>query len=240
MAISTRLVDYSDASQPYEGLVAWNDEASTTAPGILVAHTIRGRGELEERKARHLAELGFVAFCADVYGKSHIGSDLDNCREQMNALRADRAELQDRLTLSLKIMREQAEIDASKTAAIGFCFGGLCVLDIARINSDVAGVVSFHGLFDPPDNTVGDAIEPAVLVLHGWDDPMATPTAVRALAEELSARNANWQLHAYGNTVHAFTNPAANDRELGTVYDENADRRSWQAMRNFLDELFQD
>jgi dienelactone hydrolase len=135
-------------------------------------------------------------------------------------------------------LRAQNEVDASNTAAIGFCFGGLCVLDIARTGEDLAGVVSFHGLFPAPGNTEGNTVKARVLALHGWDDPMAPPQSVIGLATEMSAMNADWQLHAHGNTMHAFTNPDANDPEMGTVYNAKADRRSWQAMTNFLDELF--
>jgi dienelactone hydrolase len=123
-------------------------------------------------------------------------------------------------------------------AAIGFCFGGLCVLDIARTGEELAGVVSFHGLLGAPGNTASNTINARILVLHGWDDPMAPPDHVVELSEELSAMGADWQLHAYGNTMHAFTNPDANDKAMGTVYNAAADRRSWIAMQNFLDELF--
>ena len=140
--------------------------------------------------------------------------------------------------VSLDTLRAHAEVEAGSIAAIGFCFGGLCVLDLARTGADIAGVVSFHGLFTPPGNTAGNTISARILALHGWDDPMATPDSVVALAQELSAMDADWQLHAYGNTMHAFTNPAAADPNMGTVYDAAADRRSWQAMTNFLDELF--
>ena len=112
------------------------------------------------------------------------------------------------------------------------------MLDIARTGEDIAGVVSFHGLFAPPGNVDGNRVKARVLALHGWDDPMARPDSVLALAEELTSMGADWQLHAYGNTMHAFTNPAASDPEMGTVYDAAADRRSWEAMKNFLDELF--
>ena len=136
-------------------------------------------------------------------------------------------------------MNEQPEVDENKNAAIGFCFGGLCVLDLARLGTSLAGVVSFHGLFDAPGNTEGNTVTASILALHGWDDPLATPAAVVALGEELSALGADWQIHGYGNTQHAFTNPAANDTDRGTVYDATANQRSWIAMKNFLEEQFE-
>jgi dienelactone hydrolase len=121
---------------------------------------------------------------------------------------------------------------------MGYCFGGLCVLDLARSGADVLGVASFHGLFHKPGNTEGNKISAKVLVLHGWDDPMAKPAQVIELAEELTKSGADWQIHGYGNTLHAFTNPAANDPAHGTVYNADADRRSWQSLQLFLADIF--
>jgi len=129
-------------------------------------------------------------------------------------------------------------VDASQCAAIGFCFGGLCVLDLARTGSDLQGVVSFHGLLGAPGNTDGNVVKAKVLVLHGHDDPMVSVEQVIAFEQEMTRAGADWQLHCYGNTMHAFTNPLANDPKFGTVYQPDADRRSWQAMQNFLNELF--
>jgi dienelactone hydrolase len=145
--------------------------------------------------------------------------------------------LQDLMKANIETMKDQPEADASKVAAIGFCFGGLCVLDMARSGANIDGVVSFHGLLKAPGNTV-DKIGAKVLALHGWDDPMATPDDVEAFGAEMTKAKADWQLHAYGGTMHAFTNPAANDPDFGTVYDEKADKRSWASMRLFLNELF--
>ncbi len=238
MSIQTRLVDYVNGDSTFEGMLAWDDAATSPRPGVLVAHTIAGRSEFEENKARRLAELGYVALALDVYGKGTQGSDFETNRSWMTALLDDRVALQGRLLAAWQAIREQPEVDAARTAAIGFCFGGLCALDIARSGADIAGVVSFHGLLSAPANTAGNTVAAKVLVLHGWDDPMATPDAVEALATELTAMRADWQVHAYGNTMHAFTNPAADDAAHGTQYMRSADDRSWVAMQNFLDELF--
>ena len=238
MSIQSRLIEYGDGKNTFEGMLVWDDAATETRPGVLVAHTIRGRTGFEEGKARDLAEMGYVGFALDVYGKSEIGSDDDNTRANMEALKADRPGLQERLNLALLAMLEQPEVDVDSAAAIGFCFGGLCVLDLARIGAPLAGVVSFHGLFDAPGNTEGNQITAKILALHGWDDPLATPDAVVALGEELSALGADWQIHGYGKTMHAFTNPSASDSERGTLYDAAADQRSWIAMKNFLAEQF--
>ena len=238
LKIASRPVEYQHGGDSFEGLLAWNSEVTTERPGILVAHTIRGRTAFEEDKAKKLAELGYVALAADVYGKDRIGCDVDDCATMMEALRADRPQLQARLHSALDSMAKQPEVDAGRLAMIGYCFGGLCALDIARTRVDVAGVASFHGLLSPPGNTVLNRVAAKVLVLHGWDDPLAPPDDVIALGRELSGAGADWQLHAYGNVRHAFTNPAADASNGVTVYNAVADRRSWSAMQNFLSELF--
>jgi dienelactone hydrolase len=222
----------------YEGLLAWDDEFVEPRPGVLVSHTIRGRTDFEDSKALALAGLGFVGLALDLYGVDTRDSDIEAYRRLMNDWKADRPALQQRLRGWVDIIKSQSEVDSGALAAIGYCFGGLCVLDLARISRDLSGVASFHGLFDAPGNAPDHPISAKVLALHGWDDPLATPMAVEELAAELSGRGTDWQIHAYGNTLHAFTNPAANDNKAGTVYNSNADRRSWQALQNFLEELF--
>ncbi len=240
MSIQTRLIDYYDEESVLEGMLVWDDDIDRPRPGVLVSHAWSGRSDYEEGKARKLAELGYVAFALDLYGKGVRGSSVEENSALMQPFLDDRAMLQRRLLLAVETLRQQEVVDSGRVAAVGFCFGGLCVLDIARTGEALAGVVSFHGLLGAPGNTHDKTISAKILVLHGWDDPMAPPEAVLELTRELSDRQADWQLHAYGNTLHAFTNPDANDTALGTVYNAAADRRSWQAMQDFLGELFGD
>lgn len=239
MGIATRTISYGDDGTPFEAFMAWDDSQTRPVPGVLISHTIRGRTPFEESKAIALAKMGYVGFALDVYGRSEIGGTDEASRANMLALQANREELQRRLMLSLSCLSEQREVDAARQAAMGYCFGGMCVLDLARIGAPVAGVASFHGIFAAPGNTVDKTIAAKVLALHGWDDPLATPAHVKEFSEEMTSMGADWQLHAYGNTAHAFTNPAANDSAKGTVYHASADRRSWQALQNFLNELFE-
>ena len=154
----------------------------------------------------------------------------------MTPFMQDRRRLLTRLTAGLTVAQGMPIVDSQRIAVMGFCFGGLCALDFARANSDVRGVASFHGLLKPSGFTE-PKIRAKVLILHGYDDPLAPPEDVLAIASELTAAGADWQLHAYGHTVHAFTNPKANDRAGGKQYDEAADRRSWHALEEFLAEV---
>ncbi len=238
MTIQTRLVAYKHGPVELEGMLAWDDADDRPRPAVAIAHTWAGRGAFEENKAVALAESGYVGFAVDMYGRGILGGSPQENAGLMSPFMEDRALLQDRINRAVDVLREQPEVDAGRIAAMGFCFGGLCVLDLARSGSDVLGVVSFHGMFGAPGNTAGNSIRARVLCLHGYDDPMARPESVLALGTELSEAGADWQVHAYGNTVHAFTNPAANDPAMGTVYSPVADRRSWVALGNFLEELF--
>ncbi len=219
MAIQTRAVEYVVDGKTFEGILAWDDSASGKRPAVAVAHAWAGRSPFEVEKAKRLAALGYVGFAMDVYGKGVLGRSRDENAALMGPLVQDRTLLQKRLVAAIHALALQPEVDPGRIAAIGFCFGGLSVLDLARVGAPVKGVVSFHGLFTPPGNTAGKRIAAKVLALHGWDDPMVPPQAVVDFAKEMTAAGADWQLHAYGHTMHAFTNPEANDPAFGTVYN---------------------
>ncbi|CAI8868797.1 MULTISPECIES: dienelactone hydrolase family protein [Methylococcus] len=237
MAVQMREIDYHHADTLLSGYFACDDEFPLPRPGILVSHAWGGRDAFVCDKARRLAELGYAAFALDMYGKGIVGSGPEQNAQLMAPFMADRGLLQSRMNAALDTVRSLPEVDPGRIAAMGFCFGGLCVLDLARTGADLRGVVSFHGLFIPPGNTAGRKIRAKVLVLHGYEDPMAPPEQALALGRELTEAGADWQIHMYGHTLHAFSNPLANDRSFGTVYDPTADRRSWQAMQNFLAEV---
>lgn len=235
--MSEKLVEYEHDGVLLEAYLATGDESDKAKAGVLIAHAWGGRGEFEEATARRLADLGYAAFAIDMYGKGIRGSS----REENQALIApfiqDRSMLQARISAAVACLQAQVEVDAERIAAIGYCFGGLCVLDLARSGSAINGVVSIHGLFAPPDPLPDRPITTKVLALHGHDDPMVPVEAVQQLETELTAAGADWQIHVYGGTQHAFTNPKANDPEFGTVYSATADRRSWRAMTGFLAEV---
>jgi dienelactone hydrolase len=238
MTIQTRTIDYQDGDVDLQGYLAWDDAVDGKRPGVMIAHAWAGRGDFENTKAEELAKLGYVGVALDNFGRGILGTNTEENSALIQPFLDDRAMLQGRMQIALEVLKGLDEVDASRVAAIGFCFGGLCVLDLARTGTDIRGVVSFHGLFGSPGNTAGNKIKAKVLALHGWDDPMAPPDQVVSLAEELSSMGADWQVHGYGNTMHAFTNPQANDPDFGTVYSADADRRSWNAMQDFLSEIF--
>jgi dienelactone hydrolase len=237
MTLQTRTIDYTHNGTALEGFFAYDDRRPQPLPAVLISHAWVGRDEFVCDKARRLAELGYAAFALDMYGKGILGGGPEENARLMQPFMEDRALLQGRITAALDTVRGLPQVDPRRVAAMGFCFGGLCVLDLARTGADLRGVVSFHGLFVPPGNTQGNKIKAKVLVLHGFDDPLAPPDQMVALGRELTEAGADWQIHAYGNTVHAFTNPRANDPSFGTVYDATADRRSWESLRNFLAEV---
>ena len=231
----SRAVAYAHGEVELEGLLVC-EPAAAPRPAVIVVHTFAGRGPNEERIAGRLAELGYAGFAADLYGKGVLGTTREECSALMQPLLDDRALLRDRMRILLDTVRALPEVDPRRIVAIGYCFGGLCVLDLARSGADLAGVASFHGLFGAPDGLAAPAIRARIVAFHGWDDPMVPPAAVSALAAELSAAGADWQIHAYGGVMHGFTNPKAAAPDQGVLYDERADRRSWAALQLFLEE----
>lgn len=238
MSANNSLIEYTCHGQRFVGFCALPENTSRPAPLVLVAHDWTGRNVFAQDKAVQLASLGYVGFAMDLFGNGRQGKNNEEKMALMQPLIQDRQLLRERLLASLQAACRLQEVDSQKVAAIGFCFGGLCVLDLARSGADVKGVVSFHGLLGAPEIPNPKTIHSKVLVLHGYDDPMVKPDAVNHFAREMTTLKADWQIHMYGNTMHAFTNPLANDPDFGTVYKKEADERSWVAAQNFLNELF--
>ena len=231
-------VIYSDEDAVLQGFFAFDDSFIGRRPAVLICHAWGGRDSFVADKARKLAAMGYVGFALDMYGQGVLGASKEENAKLMQPFMEDRSLLQRRIKAALTTVKQFPWVDDQKIAAMGFCFGGLCVLDLARTGVDIKGVVSFHGLLGAPDNTCGTKIKAKILALHGHDDPMGTPGQVLAFQTEMTQAEADWQFVTYGNTVHAFTNPVANDPDFGTVYQADADRRSWQAMQAFFAEIF--
>ena len=232
--MKTETVNYQAKNIDLKGYVAYPDDDN--APLVLIAHTWAGKDEFVHKRAEDLAALGYVGFAVDMYGNGKVGADTAENESLMTPLVSDRDLLKDRIVSALNYGKSLSEVDSSRVAAIGYCFGGLVVLDLARSGEDISGVVSFHGLLMPSDISE-KGIKAKVLVLHGERDPMVPLDMVDTFQKEMTEAGADWQLHSYGGTYHAFTNPDANDPSLGTQFNKSANERSWQSMKNFFAEI---
>lgn len=230
-------VEYKDGDEVLEGFLCRPSTNGGALPAVLVCHAFSGITDFEEDQARKLAKLGYVSFCVDVYGKGKRATTFEEGFALLNPFRHDRPGLlRRRLLAGLNLVKSYSFVDASKIGAIGFCFGGLCVLDLARINAGIVAAVSFHGTLLPlPDQLNPEELEPikaSILVCHGYSDthiPMIGQCT--DFMTEMKARKADWYFTAYGDAKHGFTEPKlANSTHEGVGYDKKAAHRSWEAM----------
>nr|WP_278003383.1 dienelactone hydrolase family protein [Nodosilinea sp. TSF1-S3] len=224
-------VVYEIDGQPFEGYFAFNQNFGETQPLVLLVHDWDGLDDYEQRRAQMLAEQGYAAFAVDLYGQGVRPSSPDESRAQSGALRSDRATLRTRLMAGLAQAQAQTGVDGSRVVAIGYCFGGAAVLEMARAGMDLDGFVSFHGSFETPAGQNYSQTQGRILVLHGSDDPAAPMADVAQLAAELDEANVSFAMEIYGGVDHAFTVWSDAAR-----YDGMADRRSWRALMTFLGE----
>jgi dienelactone hydrolase len=236
--VVTQEVSYKDGETEMAGFLAY-DDVRAKAPGVLIVPQWMGLTDYERGRARQLAALGYVALCADVYGAGHVAADVREAGALAGRFKGDRALFRSRLKAALATLRAQPAVDPARCVAIGYCFGGTGVLELARSGADVLGVVSFHGGLDSPNPADGKNIKAKVLVLHGADDPYTPRSDIDAMQKELRDAGVDYQIVFYSGAVHAFTQPmAGNDPTRGAAYNEKADRRSWAAMLSFFRELF--
>jgi len=238
-AIRTETVEYKLGDATLEGFVAYDDAIQGQRPGVLVVHQWMGLTVYEKKRAEMLAQLGYMAFCADIYGKGIRPQNTQEAGALAGKYKGDRQLLRDRVNAALIALRQQALVDQKHVAAIGYCFGGTTVIELARSGADVAGIVSFHGGLDSPAPADGKNIKCKVLVCHGADDPFESAQDMAAFESEMRTAGVDWQLIKYGGAVHSFTQPkAGNDNSKGAAYNERADNRSWEAMTQFFAEIF--
>jgi dienelactone hydrolase len=234
--MSGKLVNYHDKLTECEGYLSL-PKSSQSVPLVLVAHTWKGRSEFEDNKAVALNNLGYAALSIDIFGGGINGNSVEENQALIEPFVKDRQLFRKRLISAVEFGKTIEGIDASKIALIGFCFGGLAAIELARSGYKLSGCVSFHGLLNQSDEPF-QKVNTKLLVLHGDKDPMVSTDQILALQDEMTESEADWQFISYGNTYHAFTNPVANDIEMGTVYNHDSDMRSWTAMSNFLEEIF--
>lgn len=237
-AIRTEAIEYSEGDTTLEGWVAYDDAKSGPSPGVVIVHQWRGLGDYEKKRAQMLAEIGYVAFCADIYGKGVRPATAEVAGKQAGQFKGDRPLLRRRVSAALAKLKSLRQCDARKTAAMGYCFGGTAALELARSGADTLGVVSFHGGLASPTPQDARNSKARVLALHGADDPFVPADEVAGFQQEMRAAGVDWQFVAYGGAVHSFTDWSATGAMKGAQYNEAADRRSWEAMRGFFAELF--
>lgn len=236
-AVKTAVVEYRAGDQLCEGFLAYDDAVKGKRPGIVVVHEWMGLNDYATGRAKQLAALGYVAFAADIYGKGVRAKDAQEAGQLAGKYKGDLPLLRERARAALDTLARNPRVDTSKVFAIGYCFGGTTVLDLARSGAPLAGVVSFHGGLATKDPADAKNIKGRVLVLHGAADRYEPPAEVAAFQKEMDDAKVDWQMNLYAGAVHGFTNPAnGNDPSKGVAYDAKADRRSWEAMKAFLAE----
>jgi len=237
--MQTQDIDYRADAVNLRGYLAYDDSVAVRRPGVLVFHEGLGLGDFAMARARMLAELGYVALAADMFGDRRQARNLQEVANLVGGLRNEPETLRGRGRAALAALAALPQVDSARIAAIGFCFGGSVVLELAREGADLKAAVSFHGVLSTRMPASPGKVRASVLVLTGADDPLAPPEQVTAFENEMRAGEVrDWQVISYGNTLHGFTNPAADGSMMRTaLYSAQADRRSWAAMRGLLEEV---
>ncbi len=235
----TKTVEYTQDGTVMQGFMAFDDAAPGKRPGVLVVHEWWGLNDFAKEIAEKLAGLGYVALAADIYGNGRIANDREEAGKLAGALRGNPPVLRARAQAALKALADNPRMDPNRLAAIGFCFGGTTVLELAYSGADLAGVVSFHGGLPKASPDDVKRLKAAILVLHGADDSGVSAADLNAFEQAMRQARADWQMVLFGGAVHGFTNPAnGNNPASGLAYDARAARRSWQYMQDFLQEIF--
>lgn len=238
-ALYTETVEYKQGNTVLEGYLAYDDSIKGKVPGVLIVHEWSGIGPYVKKRAEQMALLGYVGFAADIYGKGIRPKDKNEAADQAGMYRANRPLMRERVKAGLEQLRKYDFVDPKRIVAIGYCFGGGTVLELARSGADIAGVVSFHGNLDTPHPQETKNIKAKILICHGADDPFVTKEQIAAFQDEMRLARADWQINIYANAVHSFTNPdSGNDPSTGLAYNKEADSRSWEAMKLFFNQIF--
>jgi dienelactone hydrolase len=237
--VQLKPLPYFHGEVPLEGVLAWDDAREGKRPGILVVHEWWGLNDYARTRAEQLAALGYVALAVDMYGKGKVTTHADEARQWMQQTTANVETWQARAREGLRLLQADPRVDPTRLAAIGYCFGGATVMQMVYGGAPVKGVVSFHGSLPLPPSTLPVKSSPKILIAHGEADPFLTPDHIAKFTRALDGAGLDWQMVIYGGAQHGFTNPSANQYGMkGLQYQEQADRRSWEHMKLFFDELF--
>lgn len=239
--IVTQTVDYKQGGTVLEGFIAYDDELKGKRPGVIIVHQWMGLKDYEKMRAEQIAGLGYVAFAVDIYGKGIRPANREDAAKQATIYRSDRKLMRERIKAGFDYIKKMKNVDSSRIAAMGYCFGGGVVLELARSGADAAGIISFHGSYGTPNPDDAKKIKGRVLAIHGADDPVIKPEDVVGLQNEMRNANVDYEIKIYGGAVHAFTDPSAgNDPSKGAAYNKRADERSFEDMKRFYKEIFKE
>lgn len=236
--MNTKTIAYQDGNHDLEAFVAYPSEKKS--PLVILCHAWKGRDDFICEKTREMAQWGYVGFALDMYGKGILGKSKEENAALKQPFIADRGLLQRRVLKGFEIASTLPNVDTKRIAVLGLGFGGICALDLARSGADLKGAISIYGHFDPPPKSLIKPIKAKVLILHGYNDPVTSQEELRRFEKEMNEGKVDWQAHIFGNTMHAFATPAANDPTSGILYNPVAAARAWTAIRSFLNEVFKD
>lgn len=236
--IKTRVVDYADGKTPLQGYLAYDDALAGSRPGVLVVHEWKGHGDYVRRRADQLAAQGYVVFALDMYGKGVFAKDHEEAAKLSGVYFKDRERMRRRAGSGLKVLQTQARVDPHRLAAVGYCFGGTTVLEMARAGMPLKGVACFHGNLTTPTPAKPGILKAKIIVFQGADDQW-TAGGIPEFEAEMKAAQGDWTLRSYPGAVHSFTvKEAGNDPSTGMAYNADADRQSWDSLTAFLADLF--
>lgn len=240
--IITQEVAYESRGVPLRGYLAYDSTDDSRRPAILVVHEWWGHNAYARKRAEMLAELGYVGFALDMYGDGKVADHPDDAKKFMQQALSDQAVLTDRFHAALEFIKQQKMVDDNNIVAIGYCFGGGVVLNMARAGVDLRGVVSFHGSLATKTPAQKDQVTAKVVVFHGANDAFIPMEQVNAFEQEMHAANVDYNLVVYEGAEHSFTNPGADEiaeqYSMAVGYDEQADQKSWEQMQEFFSEMF--
>lgn len=238
-------ITYKCGDVTCKGYFVYNEIVKEPRPGILIVHAWQGLDDFAKEKTEELAKLGYVAFAADIFGEGKTASNNEEAAQLMMPFFLNRNLLRERINAALEAFTKLNLVDKKRIGAIGFCFGGLTVIELLRSGANVKGCVSFHGVLG---NTMGgqtatvepnaEKIKGSLLILHGHDDPLVSKEDISNIQKEFTEADVDWQMHVYGHAVHAFTNPKVKDPSTGLAFNEKANERAWQSMKNFFQSIF--
>lgn len=242
--MKTETILYKADGKEFSGYLAYNPAIREKSPAVIIAHAWRGQEKNFQQMAEKFAAEGYVGFAADVYGDRKLAKDATEAAEFMLPLFKDRKGLRERIVKAFDTVAIMPQVDPNRIVAIGFCFGGLTVVELLRSGASVKGVVSFHGVYAKTLFDIEAALAPnaekikgELLILHGVNDPLVPYSDLLELQDEMTHADVNWQINIYSKAAHAFTNDEANDVAGGMFYQPVAAKRSFQAMYTFFNEV---